>query len=85
MTAGAPVDVAAEQLARGQPSQAEAFPVEVCLIGVSRVNRQSRHAVRTTPARGGSARLSQREEALEPQRPLKDLRTHAHCVQAAAA
>ena len=89
MATGAPVDAAAdaagEELARGEPSQAEAFPAEVCLVGVPHVNRQSRHAVRTTPTRGGGASLSQREEALEPQRPLEDLRTHPHCVQAAAA
>ena len=89
MATGAPVDAAAdaagEELARGEASQAEAFSAEVCLVGVPHVNRQSRHAVRTTPTRGGDASLSQREEALEPQRPLEDLRTHPHCVQAAAA
>ena len=52
MATGAPVDAAAEELARGEASKAEAFPAEVCLVGVPRVNRQSRHAVRTTPARG---------------------------------
>lgn len=88
MAAGAPVDAAAdaacEELARGEASQAEAFSVEVCLVGVPRVNRQSRHAVRTTPARGGGTGLSQREKSLEPQRPLEDLGTHPHRVQAAA-
>ncbi len=85
MATGAPVDAAAEELARGEASQAEAFSAEVCLVGVARVNSQSRRAVRTTPTRGSSASLSQREEALEPQRPLEDLGTHPHCLQAAAA
>jgi hypothetical protein len=85
MATGAPVDVAAEQLARGKASQAEAFSAEVCLVGVPRVNRQSRHAVRTTPPRGHGAGLSQREKSLKSQRPLEDLGTHPNCVQAAAA
>jgi hypothetical protein len=85
MAAGAPVDAACEELARGEASQAEAFSAEVGLVGVPHVNRQSRHAVRITPTRGGGAGLSQREEALEPQRPLEDLGTHPRCVQAAAA
>jgi hypothetical protein len=89
MAAGAPVDaaadVAAQEPARGEAGQAEAFSAEVGLVGVPHVHRQSRHAVRTTPTRGGGAGLSQREEALEPQRPLEDLGTHPHCVQAAAA
>ena len=89
MAAAAPVDAAAdaagEKLARGEASQAETVPAEVCLVGVPHVNRQSRHAVRATPTRGNGAGLSQREEALEPQRPLEDLGTHPHCVQAAAA
>ena len=85
MTTGAPVDAAAEELTRGEASQAEAFPAEVCLVGVPRVNRQSRHAVRTTPTRGRDARLSQREKSLKSQRPLEDLGTHPDCVQAAAA
>ncbi len=62
MAAGAPVDASAdaagEELARGEASQAEAFSAEVCLVGVPHVNRQSRHAVRTTPTRGGGAGLS---------------------------
>lgn len=76
MAAGAPVDAAAEELARGEASQLEAFPAEVCLIGVPRVNRQSRRAVCTPPARDHGASLSQREKSLEPQRPLEDLGTH---------
>ena len=87
---GAPVDAAAEvaaaeQLPRGEASQAEAFPAEVCLVGVPHVNCQSRHAVRATPTRGGGASLSQCEESLKSQRPLKDLGTHPHRVLAAAA
>ena len=66
-------------------SQAEAFSAEVCLVGVSRVNRQSRHAVCTTPTRGRGAGLSQREKSLKSQRPLEDLGTHPDCVQATAA
>lgn len=58
MAAGAPVDVAAEELARGEAGQAEAFPAEVCLVGVAHVNRQPRHAVRATPTGGGGAGLS---------------------------
>jgi hypothetical protein len=85
MAARAPVDAAAEELARGEATQPEAFPAEVCLVGVPHVNRQSRHAVRTTPTRGHGASLSQREKSLEPQRPLEDLGTHPHRVQAAAA
>src|SRR5215469_3643387 len=85
MATGTTVKAAAEELARGKASQAEAFPAEVCLVGVPHVNRQSRHAVRTTPARGGGASLSQREKSLKSQRPLEDLGTHAHRVQAAAA
>ena len=81
MATGAPADAAAEQLARGEASQAEALPAQVRLVGVPYVNRQSRHAVRITSARGGGASLSQREEALEPQRPLEDLRTHPHWIQ----
>ena len=85
MAAGAPVDGAAEELAWGEASQTKALSAEVCLVGVSHVNRQSRHAVRTTPTRGHGAGLSQREKSLESQRPLEDLRSHPHCVQAAAA
>ena len=85
MTTGAPVDAAAEELARGEASQAEAFSAEVCLVGVPRVNRQSRRAVRTTPARGLGACLSQREKSLKSQRPLEDLGTHPDRAQAAAA
>ena len=85
MATGAPVDVAAEELARGEASQPEAFPAEVGLVGVPRVNRQSRHAVRTTPTRGHGAGLSQREKSLKSQRPLEDLGAHPNCVQAAAA
>ena len=77
MAAGAPVDVSAEELARGEGSQAEAFPAEVCLVGVPEVNRQSRQAVSTTPTRGRGAGLSQREESLKSQRPLEDLRANA--------
>jgi hypothetical protein len=65
MAAGAPVDVAAEELARGEAGQADTFPAEVCLVGVPRVNRQTRYAVRTTPTRGGGAGLSQREKSLK--------------------
>src|ERR1700752_3288240 len=85
MATGAPVDAAAEELARGEASQTQAFSTEVCLVGVPRVNRKSRYAVGTEPTRGAGASLSQRQEALEPQRPLQDLRTEPHCVQAAAA
>ena len=85
MATGAPFDVAAEELARGDASQAKAFSAEVCLVGVPRVNRQSRHAVRTTPTRGRRAGLSQREKSLKSQRPLEDLGTHPDGVQAAAA
>ena len=42
MAAGAPVDVAAEELAWGDASQAEAFAAEVSLVGVPYVDRQSR-------------------------------------------
>src|SRR5437762_2543304 len=84
MTTGAPVDAAAQELARGEASQAEAFSAEVCLVGVPHVNRQSRYAVHTTATRGGGAGLSQRKKSLEPQCPLEDLGTHPHCVQAAA-
>jgi hypothetical protein len=76
MATGAPVDVAAEELARGDAGQAEAFSTEVCLVGVPRVDRQSRNAVRATPTRGRDARLSESEETLKSQRPLQDLRTH---------
>jgi hypothetical protein len=85
MAAGAPVDVTAEELARGDASQAEAFSAEVCLVGVSHVYRQSRHAVRTTPARRHRAGLSQREKSLKSQRPLEDLGTHPNRLQATAA
>ena len=85
MAAGAPIDAAAEELARGEARQAEAFPAEVRLVGVPRVDRQSRHSVRTTPTRGRDARLSQREKSLKSQRPLQDLRTHPDRLQTAAA
>ena len=85
VAAAAPVDAAAEELARGQASQAEAFPAEVRLVGEPRVNRQSRHSVRTPPARGHGAGLSQREKSLKSQRPLEDLGAHPDRVQAAAA
>ena len=85
MAAGAPVDAAGEELARGEARQAEALPAEVGLVGVPHVNRQSRHVVRTTPTRGGGAGLSQREKTLKSQRPLEDLGAHPHCLQAAAA
>jgi hypothetical protein len=85
MATGAPVDAVAQEMARGETSQAEAFPAQVCLVGVPRVNRQSRHPVRTAPARGGGAGLRQREEALEPQRPLEGLAADPYRVQAAAA
>src|SRR5215472_7640216 len=85
MTTGAPVDAAAEELARGEAGQAEAFSAEVCLVGVPRVNRQSRHAVRAPPTRGRGAGLSQREKPLKSQRPLEDLGTHPNRVQAASA
>jgi hypothetical protein len=39
---------------------------------------------RTTPAAGRGAGLSQREKSLKSQRPLKNLRTHPHRVQAAS-
>ena len=85
MATGAPVDAAAEELARGEASQAEAFSAEVCLVGVPCVSRQSRHAVGTTPTGGHDVCLSQREKSLKSQRPLEDLGTHPNCVQAAAA
>ena len=46
MATGAPVDVAAEELARGEAGQAEALSAEVGLVGVPHVDRQSGHAVR---------------------------------------
>ena len=85
MAAGAPVDVAAEESPRGEAGQAEAFPAEVCLVGVPSINRQSRHAVRTTPTRRRGAGLRQCEKTLEPQRPLQDLGAHPDRAQASAA
>ena len=61
MVAGTPVDAAAEELARGQASQAQAFPAEVCLVGVPHVDRMSRDAVRTTRSRGRGTGLGQRK------------------------
>jgi len=85
MTTGAPVDAVAEELARGEAGQAEAFSAEVRLVGIPGVNRQSRHAVRATPTRGRGAGLSQRVKSLKSQRPLEDLGAHPNRVQAAAA
>jgi hypothetical protein len=68
-----------------RPVRRRHFSAEVCLVGVPHVNRQSRHAVRTTPTRGHGARLSQRKKSLKSQRPLEDLGTHPDRVQAAAA
>ena len=39
MAAGTAVDAAAEELARGEASQAQAFPAEVRLVGIPGVNR----------------------------------------------
>src|SRR4029453_5013842 len=85
MATGAPVEVAAEELARRAAGQADAFSAEVRLVGGPRVNRQSRHSVLTPSARGRDARLSQREETLKSQRPLQDLGTHPDRLQTAAA
>jgi hypothetical protein len=62
MAAAAPVDAAGEKLARGEASQADAFPAEVCLVGVPHVKPpvppcRPRHAdprrwCRPEPARG---------------------------------
>ena len=85
MSTGTPVEAAAEELARRQSSQAEAFSAEVRLVGVPHVNGQTRQAVSTTPTRSGGTSLGESEEALESQRPLEDFWTHAHCVEAAPA
>jgi hypothetical protein len=73
MATAAPVDAAAEELARRETGQAKAFPAEVCLVRIPRVNGQSRHAVRATSAAGRGAGLSQGEKSLKSQRPLEDL------------
>jgi hypothetical protein len=85
MAAGALVDAAAEELVRGEAGQAEAFSVEVCLVGVPHVIRQSRDAVRPTLTPGHDPSLGQREKSLKSQRSLEDLWTDPNCAETAAA
>jgi hypothetical protein len=48
MAAGAAVDGTPEEPTRGEARQAQALPAEVCLVGVTHVDCQPRHAVRAS-------------------------------------
>lgn len=84
MATSAPVDAAPEELAWADASQSETFSTEVCLVGVSNLNRQSRQSVGPTPTRGRRAGLSKSEKTLKSQRSLEGLGAQPNCVQAAA-
>src|SRR5690606_36365319 len=82
VTAGAAVQPAAEQPARGEPGQPQALPAEVGLVGVAGGQGQVGHAA---AARPGGPGLGQGQEPLQPQRPLQHLRRDSDDPLAAAA
>src|SRR5690606_36702641 len=83
VSACASVDVTAEELTRCASGEPDALVGQMRLVGVPDVDREPGDSVRATPARGGGTGLGEREETLEPQRPLQHLRSHPVFVYAA--
>ena len=74
VAAGALVDRAAEELAWGEPGQAQAFTAQVRLVGVAGVGGDARELLAAARGRKGA---SEPQDARQPLRAVPDRRADA--------